>query len=170
MTEENVKPPFKEFKDGSALDYFRGGFDHWQVRLKRPSLGISWYPPTDVQYFKFLHDLGNVYGQDVVYNDFVKLYEITTYDLTRSSSAFSLIISISSKYGNDSLEVEIWLSVIYMAMVAEDNRRWTKLGKRIKRLGVHRVLHENVSPTIAANESKGKPWKEIDEECRKRGF
>jgi hypothetical protein len=170
MTEENVKHHFKEFNDGSALDYFRGGFDHWQFRLKRPSLGIPWYPPTDTEYFKFLQELGKVYGKNTVYCDFVKLYDITTRDLERSDSVFTLINLISSKYCNDCLEVQIWFTILYMAMVAEENRRWTKLGKRIKRLGVHRLLLENIPPKVAADESRGKPWRTIDEECKKRGF
>ncbi|BAI61676.1 conserved hypothetical protein [Methanocella paludicola SANAE] len=170
MSEETNNSSFKEFIDGSALDYFQGGFDRWQVRLKRPNIGIPWYPPTDTQYFKFLRDSANIYGPDTIYNDFVKIYDITTSDLKTSTKAFSLISTISSKYNKDSLEMEIWLSVLYMAMVAEENKRWTKLGKRIKRLGVHRVLLENVPPKIAADESKGKPWKVIDEECKIRGF
>jgi hypothetical protein len=170
MNDEGAKAPFKKFNDGSALDFFRGGFDHWQVRLTRPNMGISWYPPTDTQYFKFLKDLSHKYGHDTVYNDFIEIYKVTTKDLENCNAVFSLIYSISSKYTDDSLEVEIWLSVLYMAMVAEDNRRWTKLGKRIKRLGVHRVLLENVTPKVAADESKGKPWREIDKECKIRGF
>lgn len=35
---------------------------------------------------------------------------------------------------------------------------------------MHQVLKENFTPEIAANFSKGKNWKELDEEMKKRGI
>lgn len=35
-------------------------------------------------------------------------------------------------------------------MVAEENKLGTKLGKRIKRLGIHQVLYDRYSPAAAA--------------------
>lgn len=55
-------------------------------------------------------------------------------------------------------------------MIAEENKAGTVLGKRIKRLGVHQVLLENISPRIAANFSRGMRAKEIIGECIKRKF
>jgi hypothetical protein len=55
-------------------------------------------------------------------------------------------------------------------MVAEENKTNTKLGKKIKRLGVHQILIENMKPEIAANFSKGMKWQEISNECKIRGF
>lgn len=170
MPEENDIHQLKIFKDGSIIGYFNGNFDMWQVRLKRPNLGVLWYPPRDIQYFKILMDLGTIYGNNVVYNDFKELYNLTSRDIDKREMAFSLISKLSAKYEKDSLDMEIWLCVIYLAMVAEENKEGTKLGKRIKRLGIHRVLLENISPTVAANETRGKPWREIDTECKKRGF
>jgi len=45
-----------------------------------------------------------------------------------------------------------------------------KLGKRLKRLGVHKILMEGMKVDIAANWSRGRPWREISEECERRGF
>ena len=60
--------------------------------------------------------------------------------------------------------------VIYAAMVAEENKQFTRLGKRIKRLGVHQLLKEGLSPKEAANWSRGKAWRDLAAECEKRGF
>jgi hypothetical protein len=55
-------------------------------------------------------------------------------------------------------------------MIAEENKENTKLGKRIKRLGMYQTLVEKLDPFLAANFSRGMKWQEIDEECHKRGF
>ena len=54
--------------------------------------------------------------------------------------------------------------------IAEENKEFTKLGKRIKRLGVHQVLKERMHYNEAANFSKGKKWKELNEICSSKGF
>lgn len=46
----------------------------------------------------------------------------------------------------------------------------TKLGKRIKRLGMHQTLVDKIDPEIAAHFSRGMKWTEIDEHCTARGF
>ena len=55
-------------------------------------------------------------------------------------------------------------------MVAEENYHGTKLGKRLKRLGIHQILIEGMEVHVAAHWSRGKPWREIAEECERRGF
>ena len=57
-----------------------------------------------------------------------------------------------------------------MAIIPEENKAHTKLGKRIKRLGVHQILIENMNPNENTNYSKGMKWKEIEKKCIKRGF
>ena len=55
-------------------------------------------------------------------------------------------------------------------MVAEENKQFTKLGKRIKRLGIHQILQENLDVAKAAQYSRGMKWREIHDECIERGF
>lgn len=168
--DEQEDTSFKIFRDGSALKYASGRFDKWQVQLKRPTLSLPWYPPSDIQYFKILQDMGKKYGNMGIYSDFVTIYNLTNKVIDNREEVFAQIESITTKYGSDSLDMEIWLSVLYMAMIAEENKIGTRLGKRIKRLGVHRALIENVTPKLAADENKGKDWRSIDIECKKRGF
>jgi len=55
-------------------------------------------------------------------------------------------------------------------MIAEERKANTRLGKRIKRLGIHALLMESVSVANAANFMRGMGWREIDRLCRERGF
>ncbi|MCU4158296.1 hypothetical protein J1N10_20145, partial [Carboxylicivirga sp. A043] len=65
---------------------------------------------------------------------FLKIYESTTTQV--DSSVIKLIDNIVSSYKwNDGAIVEQWLSVIYAAMIAEENKKKAILKKRIKRLG-----------------------------------
>ena len=61
-------------------------------------------------------------------------------------------------------------TILYMAMIAEEKKEHTKLGKRIKRLGVHKLLVERVPVSEAANFMRGMGWREIDRMCREYGF
>lgn len=154
------------FEDGSFLEYDRGSFDDWCVYLNRPN--ERRYPPKDYQYFERLKDYSLKYGSQTIYDDFIKIYEETSKSL--SHNIFDLIKEISKKYGSDSNDIAIDFSIIYMGMVAEENKAYTRLGKRVKRLGVYQVLFEDLSPNEAANFSKGKKWREIDEICMTKGF
>ena len=57
----------------------------------------------------------------------------------------SMITKIAASYNKDAVEMDIIFSVLYMAMIAEEQRKYTRLGKRIKRLGIHMLLLENCS-------------------------
>ncbi len=80
------------------------------------------------------------------------------------------ITTIAGAYRNDAVEMDIWLTVIYGGMVAEEKKAKMILKKRIKRLGIHQVIIENMQPHIAANFSRGKKWRELDALVRERGF
>lgn len=172
------------FSDGSFLEYAQGNYDEWCVYLTRP--GQVRYPPRDEIYFAELLQYGNKHGAEQIYNDFVSIYNKTGMDL--SDDVFKYIHEISEKFAEDSLEIEILYSILYMGMVAENNKKNAILKKRVKRLGVHQVLMDGMSPEEAANYSKrsrwldnpqkkaiwysmGKKfWKILDKECRARGF
>jgi hypothetical protein len=77
---------------------------------------------------------------------------------------------ISQFYDKDSLEIEIWFNVLYLAMIAEENKKNTKLKKRIKRLGIHQVLIDELEPEVAATFGNGIKWTELDRLMRAKGF
>ena len=154
------------FRDGSYLEYDTGTFDDWCVYLSRPN--ADRYAPKDFQYFERLYKYSLIHGAEKVYSDFVNIYNKTSKNL--SEKVFVDIKEISKSYGADELSVAIDFSIIYMGMVAEENKAFTRLGKRIKRLGIYQVLIDKMSPFIAAQYSKGKKWMELNEICKSKGF
>lgn len=156
----------KEFADGTKLEYDQGAFDSWCVYLTRS--GQPRYAPKDIQYFQQLIDFADKYSTSSIYVDFVTIFHMTDKHLKKS--VLAKISSLADKYQEDSLEINILYCIIYAGMVAEENKEHTRLGKRVKRLGIHQVLFEDFPPDKAANFSKGKPWRDIEMECFKRGF
>ncbi|MCF7926837.1 MAG: hypothetical protein K9L74_04620 [Candidatus Izimaplasma sp.] len=155
----------KKFQDGTILGFDRGKFDSWCVYLSENG---SRYAPTDLEYFDFFRKMGKIFGFKVIYNDFIKVYNLTNNAFDDNVSL--LIDQISKNYGKYTLKMSKYLTIIYMGMIAEENKRFTKLGKRIKRLGMYELLIEQKKPFVAANSTKGMKWRQIDNLCKKIGF
>lgn len=156
----------KTFSDGSFLEYDRGKFDDWCVYFTN-SNGLR-KPPRDTDYFAQLLQFSQKYGIEKIYGDYVKVYELTGNQILDSS--LNSISVISKKYQEDAIDVDIIFSILYMAMIAEEQKQYTRLGKRIKRLGIHMLLVEKKSVHEAANFMRGMGWRDIDALCVKRGF
>ena len=156
----------KRFSDGSFLEYARGRFDDWCVYYTTAS-GEA-YPPKDNEYFEKLKELSNKHGNKKLYNDFVKVYDWT--DKVVDSVVLLRISELSTEYGEDTLDTDIIFSTLYVTMISEENKAGTRLGKRIKRLGVHVLLIEDFSVDYAANFMKNKSWRYISNLCDIRGF
>lgn len=156
----------KTISDGSIIEFDIGSFDEWCVYLI-PNGEIK-FAPKDVQYFTALRDFGKKYSRKKIYDDFVKIYDATSYAINKE--VLDKITEIASSYGDDKIIMDIWFTVIYAGMVAEENKKNAILKKRVKRLGMYQVLIENQSPDFAANFSKGKKWRELDALMKKYGF
>ncbi|MGM0504697.1 MAG: DUF7004 family protein [Bacteroidota bacterium] len=156
----------KEISDGSVIEFDSGSFDDWCVYLQRN--GETKYPPTDVQYFTELKKIGEKHTNKKIYDDFVKIYNATNSKI--NNGLLQKITEIASDYGEDKIIMDIWFTVIYAGMVAEENKKYAILKKRVKRLGMHQILIEDQTPGFAANYSKGKKWRELDVVMKKYGF
>lgn len=156
----------KDFSDGSFLEYDNGQFDEWCVYMNQPN-GIR-HPPLDRDYFAQLQSFANKYGVNKIYEDYVSVYNLVGKAVDNND--LNEITNIASTYGNDALEIDKIFSILYMAMIAEERKAFTKLGKRIKRLGVHKLLIEGETAQQAANFMRGMGWRDIDVLCRERGF
>lgn len=156
----------KTFSDGSFLEYDRGGFDDWCVYLTNAS--GSRRPPRDTDYFTQLKDLAGQFGTDKVYGDYVKVYNLTGRQVNRDS--LERITMLSKEYKKSAIQVDIIFSILYMAMIAEERKAGTRLGKRIKRLGIHKLLIEDRPVDEAANFMRGMGWRDIACLCEERGF
>jgi len=156
----------KTFQDGSTLEYGRGRFDEYCLFLSKDQMTFT---PHDKLYFKAIFTLATKHGAEKIYKDFVKIYDNTT-DKIDPHILNTMIDKISRDYGKDSIEMNIIFSVLYAGMIAEENKAFSVLGKKVKRLGLYQVLFEGMQPDVAANFSKGKKYMEIERECIARGF
>ena len=157
----------KKFNDGSFLEYNRGGFDGWCVYYTNIE-GIR-KAPKDTDYFNDLYQFSLKYGVDKLYHDYVKIYDRTERNINEDVLIY--ITQIANEYDEqDILEVDIMFSILYMAMISEENKEYSKLGKRIKRLGVYSLLKENKTIEESATFMKGMRWRDIDKICIERGF
>ena len=94
------------------------------------------------------------YGVDKLYYDYVKIYDRTERNINEDVLIY--ITQIANEYDEqDILEVDIMFSILYMAMISEENKEYSKLGKRIKRLGVYSLLKENKTIEESATFMKG---------------
>jgi hypothetical protein len=156
----------KNVRNRNTVEFDAGSFDAWCVYLTRP--GQVRYAPRDNEYFSKLKILGQLHGHKKIYDDFVKYYIPTTKNI--DINVLTLITTITDGYSNDAEELDIWFTVIYAGMVAEENKSFAILKKRIKRLGMHQVLIEGLDANYAANFSKGKKWRELDGLMKQKGF
>lgn len=156
----------KKFSDGSLLEFDQGKFDKWCIFLTRPS--HKRIAPKDIQYFNGFVKLASKYDSLEIYSDFVTIYNRTTNTL--NPSVLELIHILSFHYEPDHLNIELLLTIVYAGMIAEENKNKAILKKKIKRLAMHQILVDKLAPEIAANFSRGKNWKELELECKKRGF
>lgn len=156
----------RKFRDGCRLEYDRGSFDDWCVYLVSPD-GTR-RPPRDEDYFRALRRLGEKHGLRRIYDDFVRIYDSTGTEA--DSGTLDLAGALAEGYGEDAPEVERIFSILHMAMVAEARKANTRLGKRIKRLGVHLLLLEDRPVEEAANFMRKMKWWEIADLCARRGF
>jgi hypothetical protein len=152
------------FPDGSYLEFDKGSFDAWCVYLK--PVGLPRYAPKDVDYFVELAHIAAKHGRQKVYNDFVTIFDSTSKSI--DSAVLHHITRRSATYSPDHVAVNKLFTILYAGMVAEENKANTKLGKRIKRLGVHQVLIDQMKPEAAAVFSRGMKWQQVLREYRQR--
>ena len=145
----------------------KGSFDAWCVFVVEKD--GSKKAPFDIDYFTDLKTMATQYPKNKVYNDFVAIYELTTKEI--NNKVILLIDNIVNTYRKEHQVItEQWFTVLYGGMIAEENKQHAILKKRIKRLGIHQVLIENMLPKIAANFSKGKNWRELNIIMQSKGF
>lgn len=156
-------------KDSVKLWFGRGSFDDWCIHV----ISDGRYPrfPTDEWYFGVVHGWTKFRAPEAVYTDFVRIYDATTADAKYPATkpVVEMIQGMSWNYKDDFEASVIW-TILYMGMIAEENKEGAILKKRIKRLGMHQILIDGMAPNIAAHFSRGKSSIELVMECHGRGF
>lgn len=162
----------KEFPDGVCLFFGRGKFDEFCVfeveSLDRDSAFSLSQAPSDVKYFEDLVLLGRVFGNVFCWNAFVMLYDVVSKDF--SEDVCAKITALAENFPGYELFADKLFTTLYAAMVAEENKAFSVLGKSIKALGVHQILLEGVPVRDAANFSKGMKAYQLRELMSARGI
>jgi len=157
----------KKIANNRRVVFDKGGFDDWCVYIVESNGNKK--APFDTEYFRDLKNISKKYENNKVYNDFISIYNQT--DSTINQNVLNLIDRIVDTYlEEDRILIEQWFTVIYAGMIAEENKQYAILKKRIKRLGMHQTLILNYEPNVAANFSKGKKWRELDAIMKPLGF
>ena len=115
----------KEFQDGSYLEYAAGNFDQWCVYMVNPSKNFR-RPPLDVDYFGFLREQAKIFGSQKIYDDFVSIYNLTSNQVEGTVLDYIRKISLAG-YGEKWLEFEKVYTILYMGMIAEENKAVSKV-------------------------------------------
>ena len=150
----------------TSVVFDSGKFDDWCVYVKTPT---GRKPPLDNEYFSFFKKLANDFGTERVYGEFVEVYDRVTTAVDRQ--VLDRIIQLAKNYPSPlDRDVALNFVVIYAGMIAEKNKKNAILKERIKRLGMHQVLMENMPVDEAANFSRGMEWRELDGICKQKGF
>lgn len=149
----------KLLKNNRQVIFDKGKFDDWCVYVVEQDGRKKAH--FDTTYFTDLKAIANKYDAEKVYNDFVDIYNGTT--KTIDKPILDLIDKIVETYNqDDKIIIEQWFAVLYGGMIAEENKQFAILKKRIKRLGMHQILKLDYEPNVAANFSRGKKWRELD--------
>lgn len=155
-----------DLPSGNILYYDVGKFDEWCV-YEEDKYGNR-VPPLDEDYFAELKEYAEIFDKDEIYDDFVKIYDLTTNEFDDSIPDF--IRKISLKYGKYSDKIFRVFSILYMGMISEENKKNAILKKRIKRLGVYYLLIKDKSPEYSAKFMIGEKAYILDKLCKEGGF
>ena len=109
----------KKFRDGSYLEYDQGKFDEWCVYLVDKNGERN--PPRDLDYFSELQALSAKYGFVNLYNDYVKIYDLTSKEI--KENVLTEIEKIAANYFSDAQSIERIFSILYMGMIAEEKKK-----------------------------------------------
>lgn len=150
--------------NGYVIYYNYGRFDQYCVHVLKPSNKRVW-KPRDSEYFRWLKRMGGRYGNDKVYSDFLKLYEI----INKDTSMFEIEQFVRNMY-SDYVYGEEWWIILALTMKAEECKEHTILGKRIKHLAVYNLLMEDMKIRKIVSYMTGKRWWELDDLMMERGI
>lgn len=153
--------------NGQKIYFDYGTFDEWCVYVEDDGCR---YTPKDVEYFKDLYALGQAYTFDKVYNSFCRVYDGVRrcgWNIINRANCIGICTEVASQYSEHTQY--LWV-ILFMTMLAEEMKAHTILGKRIKRLAIHKILLEQQPIEATAYGMVGRRWYKLDAEMQERGF
>lgn len=170
---DGIKRHIATFEEGDQkviLGFGTGNFDDWCIYVVSDDKKWMLFP-TDEWYFNIVKSWTDTWPAKDIYADFVKIYDATSADISPNtvSNVIEMIKGLSWNY-RDEFEAQVIFTILYMGMIAEENKVGALLKKRIKRLGVYQILIEDLSAKEAAHYSRGRSTLELAPYCLERGF
>ncbi len=156
----------KRLRNGTVFSYGMGSYDEWCVYESNPEVRAK--RVGDYDYFKKIRELGNIYEISDVFNTFCSIYNRTTAEI--DEDILKDISETCEQYEDDYDKAEYAFCLLYLSMVSEMNKEYSKLGKRVKGLGIHQLLFQKMKIHDIANFTKGKKWFEVAAACEQYGF
>lgn len=152
--------------NGFVIYYYRGRIDNWCVYvLKSNNKGFRW-TPKDKEYFKWLKIQGKRYGNDKVYDDFMRIYNVIDKD-----TSFQEVVRITREVNKEyNTKHHYWWIILALTLIAEENKENAPLGKRIKLLGVYNILKEGWKVSKVTKYMKGQRWYDLEDMLIERGL
>jgi hypothetical protein len=145
----------KTFSDGQTLNFDQGRFDNFRVSFYDEK-GTFFFSPKDVHFLSFFLSLeNNTKTWEIIYQSFRSI---------RSDSHFHEII-IPTIIGG--LKEKKMLSSYAAALLAEERKERTVLGKLVKFIALHQTLMQGWEPIKASKWSYGLKANKISRECQK---
>jgi len=162
---EEIKSLIIAFNDKTYLCYTRGAFDSWRVTFL-DSEGKQTSSPKDTAFFDYFISLTQ-YGntRERIFKEIKSLSRHISHnsptELEYLRDEVLMVGELLSIPKEEILKFEKATMSLLAAMLSEEKKAFTKLGKKLKLLGLHQVLIGGMEPKVAANWSRGKPWVEI---------
>jgi len=149
---------------GYVIYYGYGQFDYYCVHVLKPKSKRVW-KPRDTECFMWLKRMGKKYGNDKLYEDFLKIYEPITTD-TDMGDIENIVKEVSSKYRYS----QEWWIILALTIKAELHKKNTKLGKTIKHLGVYELLNEDKKVRDIVLDINDENWMALKESMLEKGI
>lgn len=153
------------FQDSTFLAYTRGQFDNWRVTFMTKE-GKAMESPRDTYFFDYYLSLAT--PQVSTKKIFNALKHLSRHIRKDSPTEFEYlreeVVSVANQLlipSEHHLRFEKATMSLLAAMLSEEKKKFTKLGKKLKILGLYQVLVQGMAPEKAANWSRGKAWKDI---------
>lgn len=129
--------------------------------------------PHDSWYFNILRELTYKYDKDVLWEYFITLYNSIPQmrDIHPERDMVGIINRICLHYSEKNIRTVF--DILTLAMIAENNKLLpypSKLGKKLKALGVYQSIFSDMSMHEITHFSKGKTWRDIDSYMKKIGI
>lgn len=153
MSEKLYK--LKSFHDGTSVVFDRGSFDNYRVSFYCLK-GRHIKSPKDVEFLNYFLSIGE--------NEKVWSNIYSSFRSINSKTKFNEVIFPKIK---GTVEEEKYLSAYAAALIAEERKANTRLGKLVKFIALHQVLMQDWDSYAASKWSYGRKWTEIAAECEK---